>query len=219
MNQIYFFILFLFIFFGLTTIFHLLGGYLACMYYKIKVDKIQLFYGSTIFDFTLGNLKIDLGWIPTGGSINYYDYEKDVLSRSKLTRIVILLSMPLTIILIAALILGPLVALDEVYKGFFQIMEGFLSPFERGKLYISYFFLDTLPESMFIAFAIFATKFAAINLFPFPSSSGGNILVELFLKKTSIQKRVAIMNVGMIIFLAVFIVWLISFISFLIDLL
>ena len=216
MNQLYIILLFLIIFFAITTIFHLAGSYVACRLYKIKVDKIQIFYGNSIFEFKVKNLEFAFGWLPTGGSI-HYDYENDFIYRSKLTKTIVNLSGPLAIIISAAVILNPVEVLLSVYTGFIQIINGALYPIVKGKVYLSHYFLNLLPQSIALAYALFATKIAAANLLIIPGLNGGNLLIELFMTSNNLKKRVALMNIGFLIIIAILICWLIAFISFILE--
>ena len=216
MNQIYIDLLFFILFLAISTMFHVAGSYIACKFYKIKVDKIQIFYGSPIFEFKIKNMIVSLGWLPTGGSVSY-DYENDFIHRSKITKVIVSLSGSLAIIISAAIILNPVKAFSSVYTGFTQIINGALSPIAEGKLYLSHYFLNLLPKSIIIAYAVMATKIAAANLLNYSGLKWGNALIELFMTSDNLRKRVALMNIGFLIMLAILVCWLIAFISFILG--
>ena len=216
MNQLYVFLLFFFLFLGISSIFHLIGGYFVCRFYKISVDKIQLFYGKEIFELKIKNVKIVLGWIPTGGSI-HYDFEAVLYNHSRITRILLNLAGPVFVVLSAAFILGPKSTIAGIYSGFYQIIAGAISPFAKGKIYISIFFFELLNKSTATAYALMATKIAALNLLPIPPLNGGNILLEFIPNSKNLKRRLAFNNIGLGISLLIVIPWMIALIIFFVE--
>ena len=216
MQNIYIILLSFFCFLTISAIFYIVGSFLACKYYRIEIEKVQLFYGKPIFEFKIKQQTLAIGWIPTGGSV-HFDFENVVLKRSRFTRIILNLSGPVFVIFSAIICLGPLETISQVLSGFPQIIDGVIHPFALGKKYVTTFFSNVVPQSIINAYGILASKVAATNLLPIPSSNGGNVMLEFFISPKNLKTRIAINNIGFIIYFAFFVCWLLAFASFLIE--
>lgn len=195
-----------------STFVHLLGSIIACLLSGIKIESVQLFYGKTIFNFQTRVLNFEIGYLPTGGSVKY-DVE-DFNSRKLITRLLIVISGPIFVMLGAALILTIQTSLYEFLKGFEQIIVGFISPIDEGAKLINSF-MEYASNNLFInAVALLSTKIAAFNLLSIPSLNGGQFIIEIFHIK-NIKPRVALFSIGIFMSLTLIVVWLFSFVYWL----
>ncbi len=199
-----------------STLFHLLGNLITCYIFKIKVESVHLFFGKPIFQFQIGKLKFEFGYIPTGGNIKY-DFE-DFLTRNLVTRLLIVISGPLFVLISAVVILNLNTALAELFKGFEQIIIGFISPINVGTKLIHSFNEYNSNNTLIFSYALLSTKIAAFNLLPIPPSSGGQFIIELFPIFKKIKNRIIVNNIGFILGFVLIAVWLFSFLYQLFEL-
>ncbi len=199
-------ILFLFI----ATSFHLCGHTIACLLTGIKINKIQFFYGREIVKLNCKVSTISIGWLPTGGSVSYdiEQFQKENL----LIRLFILLCGPLFLLISAAIFLKYDLALTYFFRGFFQLVDGSLSPIQKGSYLVSKFFNLLDNQNYIIAYGIFATKIATVNLFPLPPLNGGNIVLEIFSPLLDLKKRMFFSNIGFVFIFIFFVLWLVAII-------
>ena len=94
-----------------------------------------------------------------------------------LLRALILVTGPLAVAALAVPILG-ITAIDSMWLGFRQLIEGAASPTIEGQRLLSGF-AAVADSSLLIASATLMTKCAAFMLLPLPSLPGGNALVQL----------------------------------------
>ena len=163
----------------LTLAFHFATA-LACIALQIKVERFVVFYGKPIVTWQTRLFPIAVGFIPCGG---YVKLEiEDFNKRPLLSRLLVIASGPLIVLLIARVFLGTDGVLRHFVYGFPEIIRGAFSPYEHGVPLIRAFF-RTFTESAFLGYGILAAKFAAFNMLPLPALAGGRLLTEVLGEK------------------------------------
>ena len=95
----------------------------------IRVEKMSLGFGKPIIKLKARPFDIHVGWIPTGGSVNF---TSDFDSRRLSTRWLVILSGPLAVLACVAPVLGVQRAAWALAVGFGQSIDGALSPLTEG---------------------------------------------------------------------------------------
>ena len=149
-------------------------AYLAC---DIKVKRFALFVSKPCITLPMRRIPIDIGFIPWGSC--YVTCDNEAFGRLPLrTRLLVLFSPPLMLLVTAILLLPHDVALRHFVNGFAELIRGGLAPYERGVPLIRAFFSST-DKSMFVGYGIFAAKYAAMDMFPLYDTRGNRILAEV----------------------------------------
>lgn len=149
---------------------------LACIALQIKVERFVVFYGKPIVTWQAKLFPIAIGCLPCGG---YVEFEIDDFNkRPLLSRLLVIASGPLIVLLIARVFLGTDGVLRHFVHGFPEIIRGAFSPYKYGVPLIRAFF-RTLTESAFLGSGILAAKIAAFNMLPDPALAGGRLLTEI----------------------------------------
>ncbi|MBE9117099.1 hypothetical protein IQ249_14450 [Lusitaniella coriacea LEGE 07157] len=165
-------------------------------FFNVAIKKISFFKGWQKTIFYLGEVPILLGVIPVGAGVDFYSYQEfvvdiEVYDRSSrlqkrlledlhpLQRITICLSGSFAVFFVAAIVLNPLQASLLTLKGFEQVIRGSLdSEYAMALLKAAE---NTINDREFSQiFAIFLTKFLALNLLPLASFHGGFVIREIF---------------------------------------
>jgi len=186
----------------IAAAFHQIGTVFALKLSGIKIKKISVFYGKPIFKIKVRGISFEIGYLPTGGSIEIDD-EKYAALRSFM-RILIHLSGPTLVLVSATLILGSGAAFQEFINGFAQIVRGSLSPIVVGSRIMASFLVVLHTKPMLVSAAILATKFAAINLLPIPYLNGGKILTEII----PAFRKIWVMTLGLLASMCIVLTWL-----------
>ena len=196
------------LFLVIATSFHLCGHTIACLLTGIKINKIQFFYGKEIFKLNWKITTISIGWLPTGGSVSYdiEQFQKENL----FIRLFILLCGPLFLLISAAIFIKYDLASAYFFRGFFQVVDGSLSPIQKGSYLVSNYFKLLDSQSYIMAYGIFATKMASVNLLPIPPLNGGNIILEIFSHFLNLKAKIFFVNTGFVFILIFFVLWLVA---------
>lgn len=199
-----------FLLFIVATTIHLIGNVLFCVAYQVRIKEIWLFYGKKLISFRLGTIVVAIGSIPTGGYLQMEpeDFEQHPL----ISRIVVLLSGSLAVLLSSMAFLSIHLVSIEFIKGFQQIVSGALSPREDGVYLIQQYF-NYSSSSMGVAYAYLATKIAAFNLLPIPSLAGGRIVTEILPWFRDRKRLVRANALGMLFILALAFGWFLAFLN------
>ncbi len=193
--------------FALTTLFHLLGNIIACFLTDIKIESIQIFYGKTLYKLQTNSLKIEIGYLPFGGSIKFT--EQEYFSKLHIIKkILVILSGPILVILIAAVFINLQNSIIECVKGFEQIIPSCFSPIKLGTKLVGKFNLLIKENNFFYIFALLSTKISSFNLLPIPPLNGGQIIIEIFPFFRKIKRRIITFNLGFIICCGIILIWL-----------
>lgn len=160
-----------------------------------RLLEVGLFIGPRLFSFHLGQVPVRISLIPVGSSVRFRDLdaasEEGPAAHWGLTRqdslfedlslgrrLTILLSGWIVVDLLAALILGPAAALQELGEGFNESFVFFATPGFAQQALASF---DALVQaSPLEAGALWALKITALDLAPFPLLTGGFIVKEIF---------------------------------------
>lgn len=187
--------------FVISTLVHLFGTFWALRLAGIKTENIQIFYGRPIYTYWSKYGKFEFGYIP-GGSIKY-DVE-EFSKRGIMTRILLCISGPLSILLSSIFIISFIPSIMEFMYGFKQIFSGSLFPVKVGVKLVDNCIIMLQSHNYLYGYAVFSTKIAAFNLLPIGPLNGGHVISEFFEK---IKLKVAFQNIGFIFVLIMIIDW------------
>ncbi len=205
-------IIYVIIILAISTLFHLFGNIIACFLTELKIGTIQIFYGKSIFSYHTSSLKIEIGYLPFGGSLSFDDQE-EFKKLSVIKRILVDISGPIVILFSAAIFIGLQYSIIELGKGLEQIIMSCFSPIMLGKHLVKEFNLLINKEDFFIIFAILSSKIAAFNLLPIPPLAGGRIILEIFPYFKNIKHSIIAFNFGFIITLLLISIWIFIIVS------
>jgi Peptidase family M50. len=153
-----------------------LGTVAACCVARVRMTKIAFFLGKPVFTFATPLCPVCIGYNPLGGYV-----EMDMTAFPKHTRFVrclVAIAGPLTIFMLASVILNFGRTSSLFLTGFSQLAHGALSPTAYAKPLISRFF-QIASQAPLVGFGILAAKSATASMIPFPVLPGGRFLVEL----------------------------------------
>jgi hypothetical protein len=144
--------------------------------YKIKVDKIAIFYGKPLAVFHAGTVVIEIGWIPLG---SYLKFDTEAFDATSIVgRTLILLSAPVLFILVGCALLGPQNGMHHYASGFYEAFNGALHPRTVATGLIGK--LEAVSQVSIVAWwGIAAAKFAVMHSLPFGSLSAGMLVRHL----------------------------------------
>jgi len=152
---------------------HLLGYALTGSLLGFRVKSFNLFYGKALHTFPLREFPIRLGWIPTGGSV---EFDESFSSARFFPKMMVSFAGPLALILMSAACLRYDRAGAALFSGFAQLFQGALFPLSTGRTLVADYFRHhggSVPE----AYGVLAAKLAAFNLLPIPPLNGGQIIL------------------------------------------
>jgi len=190
-----------------VAVIHILGTLTVCRLTRVKMTKIAVFFGKPIFTFNLPLCPLSFGYIPAGGyvQLDMNEFPK----RPLIIRCLVILAGPVLIFMIAALILTFARAGGLFKIAFPEFIHGALSPKIVASALISRFF-NIAHEAPVVGFGIFAVKFVAANMVPFPALPGGRVIVEaLHIQGKTFQRVQALCS---LIALPIVIAWAYAFV-------
>ena len=146
---------------------------------RTAVHKILIFQGKPIATFPLLGTQLVIGYIPTGGSLEF-DLER--FNRLPVwVRLAILLAGPATLLLTSAILLRHNAAFHHFVGGFSELFTGALHPRTHGVELVAR--LHAVFVSSFLTLVgIIACKLAVVTLIPFGGSTGCRCLHEIFIR-------------------------------------
>ncbi|MBD2579098.1 site-2 protease family protein [Oscillatoria sp. FACHB-1406] len=168
------------------------------LYLNLAVFKVSLFIRPKLLRLEKWGTTFEIGSIPIGGGIQFYNREnlpqisqrasreRDLALGSKillewlhpLERLLVTLSGAIVIFTICSLILTPQVAITALLSGFEQIIHSsFDSEYGRALFLRVESLLDSQP--IWVVMSILLTKFLSLNLLPILPFHGGAILKEI----------------------------------------
>lgn len=169
---------------AICLLLHLGAMAIAARACGITVRQVSYGIGPTVFIHGRFQLKL----FPLSGYVRLKDSREEVLgpmdwadayNHQPLWRQVVPpLAGNLTLLLIAFTILGH-DGWASFLRGFSQFFEGALSPLGTAQLYLQTFASFSRDQSFLPIFGLVASKFAAVNLLPFPPFNGGQVLIVL----------------------------------------
>jgi hypothetical protein len=153
-----------------------LGTVAACYIARVKMTKIAFFLGKPVVTFSSPLCPVCIGYNPLGAYV-----QMDMTAFPKQPRFIrcfVAIAGPLTVFLLASLILTFGRAATLFVTGFSQLAHGALSPITYAKPLFSRFF-QIASQAPLVGFGILAAKFVTASMIPFPVLPGGRFLVEL----------------------------------------
>jgi membrane-associated protease RseP (regulator of RpoE activity) len=181
--------------FGLSSLMHTLAMLPTGLCFGATVEECALFVGPRLCRFRIAGVLFKIRWLPIGGYVKFYDptNESDTTapdpgatpprsfsSLHPVVRAAIILSGCTTLLLVAALCLGPAEAWPVFLRGFVQFPTAAVAPFSTGKELVARLADVAALLPFGTALGLFCAKVAALNLFPLPALNGGAFLLTLF---------------------------------------
>lgn len=192
---------------AVATCFHLLGHVLAARLAGLKIEKVNLFL-VTIFKFQTPFFPVEIGILPTGGSVKFAEGFQNLALPFKW---LITLSGPFLVAISALIGLSFAALLPAFVSGFEQAIGGAISPVAYGAPLIQKFYREYVATSLFAAYGLLAIKLTAYNLLPIPGLNGGQLLTSLFPNFHESKWGLRIAGISLIIILALMLSWGVAF--------
>ena len=178
---------------ALLVICHIGNYVLLGLWWQLRITEIQLFYGPSL-KIQLPFARLQIGCIPLGGSVKFAERdEDDVQADSALgdnlrywrdlprwRQALLAVSGPITVLIVAMVLLGPFEAASSFGRGFGQLVEGCLSPRAKATEWLRSYFGLWQTHQFILATGILAATLAMLNLLPLPTMAGGQAVMSLF---------------------------------------
>ena len=191
-----------------------LTGYM----FGVDIKKISIGYGPKIFS----NGVIVFKLLFFGGYVTFQSKDnpdkqiqpgRSFEDKNYFVRVFIALSGCFLLILVAwLLLLGPV--FDELIFSMITVVEGALSPFEKGGEIISQALRFVEASKALDIFGMVFISIAAVNLLPIPILNGGQPFLELV---PGIAIKEKLMMVGLLCTLAILVAWFLAIGSYFIS--
>ena len=160
---------------------HWTATVLVCIVAGIKVKEAKIFFGKTLHTFSIGDVPMAIGCIPTGAFV-MPDLAQEA-TRPRYLRAAMRWSGVVAVFGSAILALGWVKAIAAFGSALPQLVQGVISPLAFGRESINSF-LVSAERSPFLGYGILAAKFAALNALPLIGKSTAHLFLERFLRKT-----------------------------------
>jgi hypothetical protein len=178
---------------ALLVICHIGTYALLGLWWRLRITEIQLFYGPSL-KIQLPFARLQIGCIPLGGCVQFAKRnEGDIQTDSTLgdrlnfqqdlprwRQTLLTVSGPITVLIVAMVLLGPSEAALSFGRGFGQLVEGCLSPRAKATEWLRSYFGLWQTHQFTLATGILAAKMAMLNLLPLPPMAGGQAVMSLF---------------------------------------
>ncbi|HKQ47722.1 MAG TPA: site-2 protease family protein [Phycisphaerae bacterium] len=201
----------------------------------VRLEEIQLFYGRRLVTVVVHQVKVSVGWIPTGSFAKFRTRASsadELMPRSSIptdtfddvhpiARAFIILSGPISLLVLACTLSPPRNVAAEAVETFGQFWEGARHPFVVGPELIGRALKFIGDSTVAIGLSTVAAKFAAINSIPIPLFAGGQALFTLIQwKRTDYEKyvkqQVGVSLIGVVVLSAFLVGWALAIGTFVI---
>lgn len=199
--------------FNICVVVHVMSMAAAAWLVGAPIISIGLFFGPHIKRIKLGDAVLNIHAIPLGG---YVKFSKDFQEGHPLNQILIAISGCIALLVLASVVFGVSEAFHKFVSGFTQIISGALSPRSEGSQFLIALYEFAKNNPFTLCLGLFASKFAAANMLPFPSLNGGDIILMLlnWIKPVSEKLRDKFKSFGIVILLIIMICWIVAFYFF-----
>jgi hypothetical protein len=191
---------------SLATVVHLLGHTISGLLLGLRVNSFNLFYGRPLGTIHFRTFPIHLGWIPTGGTV---DFGESLNIATFPVKVIVILSGPLALLITSAACIRYDRAGIALLSGFIQLFQGALSPLSTGHALIENYFHQH-GASVQDAYGVLAAKLSAFNLLPIFPLNGGQIIIRSITSRTDSGWIIWVGSVGVILTFAIALSWLIA---------
>ena len=188
-----------------------LAQWIAFRLARVSVTSVSVFYGTPIARFQLHGTNLAVGYIPTGSSIAY-----DIpafRSRALLSRLLVILSGPVALLLFAAVFLGLPRALGHFTSGFSQLVVGALNPRTTALGFITQLHGE-FSASVPAASGIIAAKLAAFAFLPLGGMAAAEIIRQILGPYAEQNAMTAFSTISAVVAILMAILWAAAIVSF-----
>jgi membrane-associated protease RseP (regulator of RpoE activity) len=189
----------------------------------VAVTRVSVLHGPPRWRFRIGRLPIQVGMRLTGSSVTFRRHDGNapatVAGRSydrikPWKQLVIVLSGPLLLLILAAVMVGPSRVSHTVRQFYPTFVAGLLSPRAVGAQALTSWFQMPRRGDFRLALGVVAAAQAMVSLLPLPSMAGGRALIALgeTLTGRTVPEKVAapLHLVSLLIVIAVFVPWAVA---------
>jgi membrane-associated protease RseP (regulator of RpoE activity) len=178
------------------------------------IERVSLFFGPLIHSIKVRDVSFDIRAYPVGGFVKFTeDAFKNI---HPIRRAFVAAAGCTSLLLLSLAVLGFSQGLHRFGTGFYQLFAGALYPRLLGAKLLLNLYHGTAQRHIISTIAVVAGKMAAVNLLPLPNVNGGEILILLISTITPISESLKgrLYVIGLLIFLAVFLLWLLALLFF-----
>jgi hypothetical protein len=144
---------------------------------RVRVKAVHFFQGNPLGTFTLFGDTVKIGYIPTGGSLEFDTPQ--MRQQSLFVRLAIVLASPAVMLLVGATFLGFASASQHFASGFSQLISGALHPRTAAFTLIARLQIE-FTASLFTTVGIIACKLAAFSFLPLGGMTTAQSILQLF---------------------------------------
>ena len=208
------FVIIIIITLAVTAVVPLVGFIAASLLFGVQFEEINIFFGPRVKTINVGNVVLNIGAIPWGGNVKFCD---EIQSLHSVKRLFMLISGPSLLVMMAMVAFGVPEGFQKVLNGFYQLFYGAFSPRTYGSQYLlslcEFVRVNTLSASL----GLIASKVAAFNLLPFPTLTGGMIVMTILnrIRPMSMLATERIQIFGLLILLILLVGWMLALYFFL----
>ena len=208
------FFLIVIIAFAVTVVVSLFGMIAASLLFGAHIEEINIFFGPRIKKIKVGNIVLNIGAIPWGGNVKFSD---EIQSLHWVKRIVMLICGPILLVMMAVMAFGVPDGFQKFLNGFYQLFYGAFSPRTYGSQYLLALYEFVRVNTLSATLGLIASKAAAFNLLPFPTLTGGVIVMTILnrIRPMSILVNERIQLSGLLILLIFLVSWVLALFFFL----
>jgi hypothetical protein len=191
--------------------------------FRLWLKEVNLFRGPPLVRFRAMGAWINVGSILVGGGYvgfkngmdrlmddaiapDYPEFRKKMESRryaeslALWETIVFNLAWPFALLVCAAISLGSVEALDSFARGFYQFVEGALSPHDKGTKLLAGFFGLIDDGRLLTAWGVLAAIMAALNCLPVMGANGGNVFEAVVLRLVPSLSRKVLASIQLVLY-------------------
>ena len=208
------FVIIIIITLAVTTVVPLVGWIAASLLFGVQLEEINIFFGPRIKTINVGNVVLNIGVIPYGGNVQFGD---EIQSLHPVKRIFMLICGPSLLVIMAMMAFGVPDGFQKVLNGFYQLFYGAFSPRTYGSQYLLSLYEFVRINTLSASLGLIASKVAAFNLLPFPTLTGGMIVMTILnrIRPMSMLVSERIQLFGLLILLILLISWMLALYFFL----
>jgi membrane-associated protease RseP (regulator of RpoE activity) len=189
----------------------------------IAVRRVSYGIGPTVFSHGVFRVKV----FPLSGLVQLKDSREEPLEpedranaynhQSLWKQALVPLAGNATLLLVVIMILGH-DGWSSFVGGFSQVFEGALSPLSTAQVYLRTFTSFSRDQSFLPIFGLVASKFAAVNLLPFPPFNGGQVLMALVrFGRPELRLEEVATRWGIVLTLILFLAWVVAAAEFILQ--
>ena len=180
-----------------------------CALNRIKLLKINIFFGKPVFTFKTPLCPLHIGYIPMGSSVA--QDTADFPTHPLLVRWLMILAGPVAVILSAVACLGMHETAAQICSALPQLAQGALHPLTRGTSLLARYF-DLVRHSLVAGYGTLAAKAAALYILPLPVMPLGQMLIELLPNRHEHRLVKTLSPILALVLFPLFISWLVALI-------